>query len=183
MSEELLVKHCSPTLAGLKTGNLFSCEFESEEELRETVRRWNQTLGNKGLRCIPMKMSRDRVLIYVYRISKLSYDLEDDMASKLLEKCGYEVDKPERCVVHLKKRLMNSAKFPHEIGLFLGYPPEDVYGFIKNKAANCKCVGCWKVYGDVKNAKSTFDKYRKCTDIYCEQWTSGKSLDKLVVAG
>ena len=25
-------------------------------------------------------------------------------------------------------------EFPHDIGLFLGYPPEDVLGFITNKA-------------------------------------------------
>ena len=39
-------------------------------------------------------------------------------------------------------------KFPHEIGIFLGYPLADVAGFIRNKGRNCKCIGTWKVYGD-----------------------------------
>lgn len=39
MSEEMLVRHCAPTLAGLKTGNLFSCEFEDEEAMRFSLRR------------------------------------------------------------------------------------------------------------------------------------------------
>ena len=38
MSEELLVKHCSPTLAGIKTGNLFSVNFDNADELRACVR-------------------------------------------------------------------------------------------------------------------------------------------------
>ena len=29
MSEDLLIRHCSPTLAGIKTGNLFSCACAS----------------------------------------------------------------------------------------------------------------------------------------------------------
>ena len=35
----------------------------------------------------------------------------------------------------------------------LGYPAEDVQGFIENETKECKCVGCWKVYGDEEKAK------------------------------
>ena len=34
MSEELIVRHCSPTLAGIKTGSLFSSEYSSEDEVK-----------------------------------------------------------------------------------------------------------------------------------------------------
>lgn len=47
MSEELLVRHCSPTLAGMKTGNLFACSFPNEDEMKECVRCWNRTLKKK----------------------------------------------------------------------------------------------------------------------------------------
>mgnify|MGYP006917983558 CR=1 FL=1 len=30
MSEEQVVRNCAPTLAGLKTGNLFACPYESQ---------------------------------------------------------------------------------------------------------------------------------------------------------
>lgn len=33
MSEDLLIRHCSPTLAGIKTGNLFSCACPSRKDL------------------------------------------------------------------------------------------------------------------------------------------------------
>ena len=33
MSEDLIIKHCAPTLAGLKTGNIFNASYESEDEL------------------------------------------------------------------------------------------------------------------------------------------------------
>ena len=80
------------------------------------------------------------------------------------------------------KYLGENEEFPHEIGLFLGYPPEDVLGFIDNKAGGCKCVGCWKVYGDVDEAQKTFAEYKKCTELYCAMFAKGRSIERLAVA-
>ena len=49
-------------------------------------------------------------------------------------------------------------------------------------AANAKCTGVWKVYGDERQARQTFDRYKKCTQTYCERWRSGVELDRLAVA-
>ncbi|MBQ7128480.1 MAG: DUF3793 family protein, partial [Clostridia bacterium] len=73
-------------------------------------------------------------------------------------------------------------QFPHEVGLFLGYPPEDVKGFIENNAKCSKCVGCWKVYGDEEKAKKCFENYKKCTRIYKELYLKGKTIERLTVA-
>lgn len=64
----------------------------------------------------------------------------------------------EPITVHLQidPKLQSAPDFPHEIGLFLGYPAEDVKGFIENKAACSKCSGCWKVYGDEQAARILF---------------------------
>ncbi len=68
------------------------------------------------------------------------------------------------------------------MGLFLSYPPEDVKGFIDHRANDFKCAGRWKVYGDEEKARSLFEKYRKCTEIYCTLWQSGLKLEQLAVA-
>ena len=78
--------------------------------------------------------------------------------------------------------MRSGESFPHEIGLFLGYPPEDVRGFIEKGASGCKCSGCWKVYGNTQQAMTTFGRYRKCAALYLEQWTKGKSVEQLTVA-
>ena len=75
-----------------------------------------------------------------------------------------------------------SGEFPHEMGLFLSYPPEDVKGFIDHCASGFKCAGLWKVYGDEEKARSLFAKYKKCTEIYCALWQSGSKLEQLAVA-
>ncbi|MCM1345130.1 MAG: DUF3793 family protein [Lachnospiraceae bacterium] len=183
MSEGIIVRYCSPTLAGLKTGNLFSCPFADADEMKDSVRHWNRLLVKKGLRALPLKFRDNRALVYVYRVSRLWRDLKDDAVCRLLKERGYETEAPERCIIHLIERLEECSEFPHEIGLFLGYPPEDVSGFIKNKAGGCKLAGCWKVYGNEEKARKTFAKYKKCTDVYTAQFAGGKPVDRLIVAG
>lgn len=182
MSEELLVRQCAPTLAGVKTGSLFSCPYNSKELMTDDVRRLNRTLVPKGLRLLPLRYSEKRVLLYLYRPAELWRDLTDAGAAEILNAAGYCCTDCDRCVVRLIQRLRTNDDFPHEIGLFLSYPPEDVKGFIDNNAANFKYSGLWKVYGDEERAMALFKKFRKCTDIYCRLWQAGVGLDKLAVA-
>lgn len=58
-----------------------------------------------------------------------------------------------------------SGEFPHEVGLFLSYPPEDVKGFIAHRANDFKCAGLWKVYGNEEKARSLFAKYKMHGDL------------------
>ena len=71
MSEELVIRHCSPTLAGLKTGSLFNCPYGTERELTDGVRQLNRRLGPSGLRVVPVRRQAGRALIYVYRPARL----------------------------------------------------------------------------------------------------------------
>ena len=63
MSDEMIIRHCSPTLAGLKTGNIFSCPYSNKKELFCAVRSLNQRLVPKGVRVVPLRMSAERVLL------------------------------------------------------------------------------------------------------------------------
>lgn len=182
MFEEKLIRHCSPTLAGMKTGNMFSCEYKEEEKMKCKIREMNRVLGKKGLRFVPLRYGDGRALIYVFRPDKLSCDLKDSQACSMLEDRGYCCESCGKCVRRLIDRMNKEGDFPHEVGLFLGYPPEDVNGFIENHD-NCKCVGSWKVYGDEEKAQKLFDKYKKCSRIYAEQYMKGRPIERLAVAG
>ncbi len=183
MSEDLFIRHCSPTLAGIKTGSMFPCTYHSGKELTDYIRQANRVLVPKGLRVLPLRHENGHALIYIFRPKALAQVLKNDTALQVLEKCGYKDIRVEPCVCQLVNRFQFSHEFPHEVGLFLGYPPVDVRGFIENKACGQKCVGCWKVYGDEDSAKKTFALYKKCTAVYCTQWKKGKSIEQLTVAG
>ncbi len=183
MSEELFVSCCAPTLAGLKAGSMFSLRYSTKEDMRKDVRELNRVLTPRGLTVLPLRYHDGKVLLYVFRPARLRKELENDKAKEILCHAGYTDLECGECIRRLRKRMQSSGGFPHEVGLFLSYPPEDVRGFIENRAQNYKFIGYWKVYGDEEKARRTFSKYKKCTDVYCERVKAGCRLSELAVAG
>ena len=141
MSEEQVVRNCAPTLAGLKTGNLFACPYESREDLLDFLRSLNRRLGKKGVRAVPLRIRQDKALIYLYRPARLEKDLSCASCEALLSACGYNCRGGSRCLTRLARKLKQQEDFPHEIGLFLSYPPEDVKGFWSTDPASAWAAG------------------------------------------
>ena len=182
MSEDYLIRNCAPTLARIKTGSMFSLPCPSAGELTVQLRHLNGRLVPRGLRLIPLRVCERSALLYLYRPSRLRRDLSETSSEILLRRGGYCLGSCEKCLRQLICRLRKSTEFPHEIGLFLGYPPEDVRGFIENKACNYQYAGCWKVYGNPEDAQRRFALYKKCSRIYLDLWNRGCSMEKLTVA-
>ena len=180
MSNEMLIRCCAPTMASLKTGNMFNCPFSSKEEMTSDLRKLNRILGRKGLRILPLRWSNGHALVYLYRPKMLAKDLQNSLAAQLLAECGYTCGNPNSCIAQLILRRRGSQDFPHEVGLFLGYPPADVDGFMHRKHA-CKLSGIWKVYDDVESASRQFARCKRCTEIYLQRYRQGYSLDRLTV--
>lgn len=182
MSDELLVKYCSPTLAGIKVGSLFSYPCEDGKEIEVDIKILNSILNPKGIWVIMLCKKIDKALIYVYRPRQLSVYVEQKEISSFLKKNGYNYLNTVKCLECLSKRLVETDGFPHEIGVFLGYPIEDVKSFIENDGKNYKLLGYWKVYGDREKAIKLFERYKRCKDNLCQRYIKGTSLYDLCVA-
>ncbi len=180
--ERLLIEHCAPTLASIKTGNLFTISYDSNSQLNEVVRIWNEHFRGKGITVYVLKKGSGKAMLYVYRKSKLEEDLSRRGVGKFMRGCGYESTDVDYAVKMLRERIAESGSFPHEIGLFLGYPLGDVIGFIDNGGRNCKCTGYWKVYCNEEEAERTFQKFSKCRNVYTKLWQQGRSILQLTVA-
>ncbi len=181
MSDQYIAKYCAPTLAGIKTGSLFTAACTDRATLARELRELNGVLTKHGLRAIPLRYSKKRALIYLYRPEALSRDLSTPEAAAILRAKGYRSGDPGLCIRRLIRQFQETDEFPHEIGLFLSYPPEDVRGFMNDPHAGYKCVGFWKVYGDRERAERTFVRYRRCTEALCRAAARGKTLDNLIV--
>lgn len=183
MSEEILVKQGAPTLAGIKTGSLFPCPCRDEGALLDDIRRLNRLLAPKGLCLLPIRFKDGQALLYLYRPAVLHRDLQNRLARRILSDAGYPTDGGcGRCVAQLIRRFREDGQFPHEVGLFLSYPPEDVQGFIDHRACDFKCAGLWKVYSDERRAQRLFSRFKHCTEDYCARWQTGWDIDRLAVA-
>lgn len=182
MLERYLVEYCASTLAGLKTASLFSYTGDEKELVLDYLSDWNQILNPRGVYLELLHSNSARELIYVYRASALTADLNRPEAIHFLNEYGYPMGSLSDCLNYLRQRIALTQSFPHEIGLFLGYPIEDVAEFIKNQGRNCKYCGIWKVYHNEIEAKRLFAKIDKCRAIYTKLFCGGRSVLQLTVA-
>ena len=110
----------------------------------------------------------------------------DEAVRAFLAREGYQLPQEQEqtgiMLTQLSRRLCCSAEFPHEIGVFLGYPLTDVVGFIENRGRNFTCCGCWKAYGDPNAARRHFAQLSKCTAVYLRLFHSGTPISRLAVA-
>ena len=142
MPEKTLIEHCSPTLAGLKTANMFSVRMDKERDLHGDIRRLNGLFQPKGLCIRLLRETEKNALVYLYRPKRLAEDLEKLEARRMLEEKGYPCGDAECCLLQLIRHLSEDKEFLHEIGLFLGYPPSDVRCFLRDSRDGVKCSGC-----------------------------------------
>lgn len=180
MFENYLIVHCASTLAGIKTANLFSAPVSSEKNAEEITEKFNSKFQSKNIIMKLLKCNNNKALFYVYRPEKLSAELKSPENAEFLKLYGYvNMTDTDEYISRLATRLKDND-FPHEIGLFLGYPLADVKGFIKNKGADYAICGYWKVYENADRAKKIFAQFKKCERIYSDLYKKGVPLEALV---
>lgn len=202
--ERKLIHHCTPTLAALKPANLFTCRTCTqatehtasahpsaelqESDLSRALHACRSKLEPYGVRIEILARRTHGVLLYVYRPRLLMQTIQQEKVRAFLEQEGYDTTSLSACIerlyhrisgTDLQSQLTGACSFPHEIGFFLGYPYEDVVGFIKNKGENFLCSGCWKVYTKERDAQACFCCYKNCTTVYKSLYEEGISLERL----
>lgn len=176
---ELIVRHCAPVLMGIKTGNLVTC---SEGEASAWLLRERPLLRARGVEVACICRCKGRILLMLYRPTMLTSDFQDVRVRAFLCERGYAPGNLAQCLEHLEERFADEH-FPHEVGLFLGYPFEDVSGFIEHGGRGYKYCGCWKVYSDEQRARRMFHRYATCTRSAMKSYQCGMGLERLIANG
>ena len=174
--DELIINHCAPALSGIKIANIFTYQYDSKKELEKEVSSYNDILSLKNIKVSIIKDNANKAIIYVYNEKELENYLLDDEIFEFLENYGYKSKNIHESIDFLKTRMQYAESFPHEIGIFLGYPLIDINGFINNYGKNSLYTGYWKVYHNKNEAIKIFDNYNKCRDFYISTFLNGKGI-------
>lgn len=164
---------CAPLLTGLKMSNLLHVRADQKEEV---FRLFEGTPVSGRV----LYEWEDRIAVLLYREKRLKRYIAREEVRSLLDSFGYEGKELEEIMDglsgHYQKYMEGKSRFPHEIGLLLGYPPEDVTGFIENEGKNFLYSGYWKVYGNPAEAKRIFDGYDKARDAVIKMAGNGSGI-------
>ena len=153
--ERTLAYHGAPAMAGIKSADLIA--WGSPEACSTPLfRQYQHQLARRGIQLRVIWTGCPRCLLLVYRPERLERQLNDPAVRALLLREGYPAQGGLEAMLEALGRRLNQGDFPHEVGLFLGYPPEDVEGFRLHRGRDYKLSGCWKVYSDVERARQCF---------------------------
>ncbi|WP_101772434.1 DUF3793 family protein [Peptostreptococcus faecalis] len=178
--ESILAYFCSPALLNKKVSNLVSVSKKDIPEIEKNITHYNKLLEKYSITIESICECGERNLLLVYKQTLLQKHLKDENVLSVLERCGYKKSRSLDYYVNVLKMRMKNSKFPHEIGVFLGYPIQDVEEFINKKGQDYKYCGYWKVYSDIEEAKSLFDLYDKMRVFMMDKLNSGECLENIL---
>lgn len=176
--QKKLLTHSAPTLANMKTGSLFRILKGEIDNFKECVEYFSELFYEFNLHLYVLFEDEGSALIYLYNRQKLEHILSCPRISQFLSQYGYEEWDIQKSLIHLQARLKKS-EFPHEIGVFLGYPLQDVIQFIQPRK-QCLCIGYWKVYGNQKKCQRTFYRFDSIKKIMESKMSNGEELKDIV---
>lgn len=169
---------CAPFLKGLKV----SCVISMDEELYGTLA---EIFRGMDISWHMLSRSEGKCLVLFYRPGQMKLYLSGMEVHALLREFGYGGMELEAMLLRLSRRVQDFAErgmgFPHEIGAFLGYPIEDVRGFIENKGRKYLMIGYWKVYSDLAWARMTFKEYDRAKTCAVNEFLTGKSIREIAL--
>ena len=177
--EERIVRFCAPVLTGIKTGGLFNtCELDPHTICQDTVA-VRKRLSRFGINMRLFFTGEKMPLVYVYRPDALARDLADPETQAFLTPLGYMDFSYQAALSQLAKRLHQYEGFPHEIGLFLSYPLEDVKSFVQFGSQCAKFSGHWCVFHNEEQAKQCFAAYDNSRSVCLARYRAGQPLEAL----
>ena len=165
----------APTISGIKASCLINFSRKNEDMRSTWLKHSSEWLSSLNVQALLLNEHCQcmNALVLIYRRELVARALCCDEACALLAEYGYPLHDVDACLECLMKKFRTG--FPHEIGLFLDYPPEDVRGFIeKREAVKLPCPCCWKVYGNVQKAVQAFRKYKRAECEAARQILAGK---------
>jgi hypothetical protein len=159
--ENIFLYFSAPILRGAKPATLITLQ---PHRLTAWQERQNALRKATGLKTYEVRNRNGTLLLLIYDETAMRVLLRKNENISLLALHGYPAGcDPGEIFTYLQFRFWES-KFPHEIGVFLGYPIEDVWGFILNEGKNCVCCRYWKVYHDLEKAQEMFRRIDEAQD-------------------
>lgn len=170
---------CAPVLKGVKISNLITMKPGGWLKVRELLKK-------SRIICVPLYADQSKEVLFLYRFEELERHLKQEKVRRFMRRYGYEDYRIAPVLKRLRMRYQQYAgggrEFPHELGVLLEYPVEDVEGFIANEGRNCLTARYWKVYHNPQEAENTFRIYDEAKEQALWEIVNGSALCQVAVS-
>lgn len=159
--EKFLIYNASLVISGAKPSATITLKKSGNNIYEKWIKYGKDFLYDIGLDYMELREGKESLIILVYHKENLKEHIFKKENNEFLLNIGYEFSEELNEYIDMLKKRYNKFKCPHELGVFLGFPIEDVRDFMD--CSNKECLGCgyWLVYNDIDKARSIFKKYDK----------------------
>ncbi len=174
-----LVSTCAPVIKGLTISNTLTVK-QGEFKVIESM------LKDSPLKCFLLHEGKTEIVL-ITRINKLQDHLKQNEVANYLLEFGYKDVSVDYVIEKLYSRFssfyIGEQVFPHELGLILSYPIDDIKGFIKNNGKKELACKYWKVYSNLDESLKKFEAFDKAIETCIYQIVNGYKLKDIIVGG
>lgn len=169
---------CAPLLKAIKASNIITVTETEYLYIKKM-------LQGTRIKMYLLKSRNGKFILFLYReTALLNYLMREDNKA-FLRNYGYEETDILLMLRRLSRRVLmyygGKISFPHEIGIFLEYPVEDVKGFLENEGQNFKYAGYWKVYHNEQKTLRLFQVFDEKREEVVHDILLGKSIREIAV--
>lgn len=177
--ETRLVLQCAPVITRIKISNLLTIAKHQERSLRAILK-------GTDLSCFRLLSRGEKNTYLLFQRKELEEFLKKPEVRKILASEGYSNFNLgavlQRFRLHYERYMTEQEAFPHEIGILLGYPVEDVSGFIHHDGKNFLYSGYWKVYHDVPSKIRLFQSFETAKDTLLKWLDKGMGVHEMIAS-
>lgn len=161
-----LALETAEVIAGVKPANLISIPNRNHSCGSNPYFHWkkwgSEVAAAAQLETLTLKDRGSSVLVLLYRVEALTELMATPAVRAMLRRAGYSTAMTVSELLVILADRMDCGTFPHEIGIFLGYPLKDVAGFMGLARIPFTCQGPWKIYGNPGTSLKLADTFRWC---------------------
>lgn len=178
--ENFLVYNTSLVIAGVKPAVTITIKKNNKKIYDNWKQFGKDFIENIKLKSIELRESDNSIILMIYDEEIIKKEVLNKDNMKFLINLGYSYEAEIEDYINTLKSRYEKYHCPHELGLFLGIPFEDVKDFMECTTKKCLLCGYWKVYNNSRQAKIIFNQYNKVKEYTMRSMLKGNLSQDLV---
>jgi Protein of unknown function (DUF3793) len=175
-----LLFNSSLVIAGIKPSVTIAINKNSGNTYKNWIIHGNEFLNKANLEFICLRENDTSLILLIFNRVILGKYIFQEENTNFLEGIGYKSNKDLDYYLDKLKIRYKQYNCPHELGIFLGIPVNDVIDFMECSSKKCLGLGYWKIYNNYDKAIDTFRKYDEVRNTTINEIISGIPLDKVI---
>lgn len=173
--EKFLIYNASLVISGVKPSATVTIKKGNDNLYDKWVKYGRDFLKNIDIQYINLRECDNALIILIYNEEQLKNYIFKTENKKFLMQLGYTDENDINKYLYILEKRYKEFNCPHELGVFLGFPLNDVKDFMECKKKKCLSCGYWLVYNNLKEAKETFNKFDKVKEYTVSYILNGDS--------